>query len=589
MKRLVRSILFLVASALIICGSLKANTLASPGPRSPNMGNPVVPGALANPSVHFFNNTWYIYSSSTNNESSNPIVVFKSTDMKNWTTVASYITNYSGRLWAPAVAYANGKYYMYYSHEYNGMYVAEATSPEGPWTEKAMLYNDYGWFPWDCQEIDPQPFQDTDGTWYLYFGNGVARVAKLNPDMISFAETPRVITPPNYTEGPFMIKRNGYYMLMYSGGQYFDDTYNVRYAVSNNPYGPFTEGTNSPILKTNNTNTYGPGHHSIFTKDGVDYIAYHKHYIPTEFGIYATVLICFDRITINSNGTIDTVIPTDEGIPGWGWRFDDNIARGKTYYSASSYADSNRAPQFAFDDNNMTKWESSDGTKPQWIQVDLGDNYAVNKTMVAFSRLSEWTQYKIEYSINGANWSLFADKTSATDQYGIRIDTGNVTARYLRLTITGQQSNSERAGVFEFKVFGTFVGGNAPVYVAIKAANDKYAAVQSDNYLRANSSVKNDASLYEVIDLGNNIIALRSKLNGKYVHSISNKLLVASRSSITDDGQKFELIRNADGTVSFRSLRHNLYVAANIGWWQGQELIADRTSIGPWEKFRMEQ
>ncbi len=38
----------------------------------------------------------------------------------------------------------------------------------------------------------------------------------------------------------------------------------MRYAVGDNPFGPFAEAGNSPILKVNDSlRGYGPGHHTF--------------------------------------------------------------------------------------------------------------------------------------------------------------------------------------------------------------------------------------------------------------------------------------------------------------------------------------
>ncbi|HYO24233.1 MAG TPA: family 43 glycosylhydrolase, partial [Lacipirellulaceae bacterium] len=155
----------------------------------------------------------------------------------------------------------------------------------------------------------------------LYWGsgwnwvNGHCLFAELNPDMASFATEPRDITPPNYFEGPFMFKRAGRYYLTYSEGKTTDDTYKVRYAVADAPAGPFlAEGANSPILSTDaSRQILGPGHHCIFTLAGVDYIAYHRHARPFDAKELRRQ-ICFDRITLAADGSIERIQPTDEGV-----------------------------------------------------------------------------------------------------------------------------------------------------------------------------------------------------------------------------------------------------------------------------------
>ncbi|MCE1156629.1 MAG: family 43 glycosylhydrolase, partial [Bacteroidales bacterium] len=108
-------------------------------------------------------------------------------------------------------------------------------------------------------------------------------VAVLNPDMASFATERKEITPERYFEGPWMIKHEGTYYLTYSEGKTIEDSYEVRYATSDSPFGPFTQGANSPILtKDSSLQVYGPGHHTIVQLQGQHFILYHKHGFPSN-------------------------------------------------------------------------------------------------------------------------------------------------------------------------------------------------------------------------------------------------------------------------------------------------------------------
>lgn len=54
---------------------------------------------------------------------------------------------------------------------------------------------------------------------WLYFGGwGHAIVVELGDDMVSLKGEYKEITPEGYAEGPWMMKRNGIYYLMFSVG-----------------------------------------------------------------------------------------------------------------------------------------------------------------------------------------------------------------------------------------------------------------------------------------------------------------------------------------------------------------------------------
>src|SRR5262249_48006386 len=72
--------------------------------------------------------------------------------------------------WAPEVAHADGKFYLYYSvgHEDKGHQLRMATSdsPQGPYRDSGKALVDPGAC---CFAIDAHPFQDDDGQWYLFY------------------------------------------------------------------------------------------------------------------------------------------------------------------------------------------------------------------------------------------------------------------------------------------------------------------------------------------------------------------------------------------------------------------------------------
>jgi hypothetical protein len=208
------------------------------------------------------------------------------------------------QMWAPDAAHKDGKYYLYFpAKRADGIFqigVATGDRPEGPFKpESEAIRGSYS--------IDPAVFADDDGEHYMYFGglwggqlqkyrdNLYAkeneepaahepalgpRVAKLSADMKQFAEAPReaVIVDESgkpllagdherrYFEGPWMHKHQGRYYLSYSTG----NTHFLCYAVSDDPYGPFTYQGQilTPVVGWTT-------HHSIVEFDGRWWLYYH--------------------------------------------------------------------------------------------------------------------------------------------------------------------------------------------------------------------------------------------------------------------------------------------------------------------------
>ncbi len=93
--------------------------------------------------------------------------------------------------------------------------------------------------------------------------------------MVSFTGGLITATPANYTEAPYLLKRNNIYYMMYSNGGWYNDSYNVRYATSSSPVGPWTY-RKQVLSSAGGWN--GPGHHSVLKMPGCDeyYIIYHR-------------------------------------------------------------------------------------------------------------------------------------------------------------------------------------------------------------------------------------------------------------------------------------------------------------------------
>ncbi|MEU5892247.1 family 43 glycosylhydrolase [Streptomyces sp. NPDC047461] len=284
------------------------------------MKSPVLPGLNADPNVVRFGDTFYIYPTTDGFEgwSGTQFKAYSSKDLVHWTDhgvildLGPDVSWADSRAWAPAMEERNGKYYFYFCADAN-IGVAVSDSPTGPFKDalgkpllKAGAYTG--------QMIDPAVFTDDDGTSYLYWGNGRAYVVPLNDDMVSFdASKVTNITPSNYNEGSFVIKRKGTYYFMWSENDTRDENYQVAYATGPSPTGPWTK--QGVILEKDlSLGIKGPGHHSVVHVPNTDdwYIVYHRFAIPGGDGMHRETTI--DTMEFDADGLIKKVVPTLEGI-----------------------------------------------------------------------------------------------------------------------------------------------------------------------------------------------------------------------------------------------------------------------------------
>lgn len=273
-------------------------------------GNPLFSGA--DPEIHYFENKYYIYTTATYGTQFH---AYSSIDLTNWKDEGVIMDLYpdspwaQNNGWAPAVVFRNSKYYFYYTAEAK-IGVAVGDTPIGPFkdtNDTPLIATD----PKMTDIIDAMVFTDDDGKNYIYYGgSGQSKlsVRTLGADMVSVSE-PTDITPPNYTEGPFMVKRNGIYYMMYSNGYWGNDSYNVRYSTSNSPTGPWTY---QGIILSSNSEDKGPGHHSVLKMGDCDeyYIVYHRY----ENASSGDRKIAIDHMYFNAAGLIEPINMTNYGV-----------------------------------------------------------------------------------------------------------------------------------------------------------------------------------------------------------------------------------------------------------------------------------
>ena len=336
MKRLYRSgaaLLVLLAAQTAVTAqetrqtSGAETTYAASDERS---GNPLFEGWYADPEGVVFGDEYWIFPTwSAPYDEQTFLDAFSSKDLVRWTKHPRIVSTDEIRwirraMWAPAAIHANGKYYLFFSgndiqsnDETGGIGVAVADRPEGPYRD-ALGRPLIDRIVHGAQPIDQFVFRDDDGEYYMYYGGwGHCNMVRLAPDLLSVipfedGETFKEITPENYVEGPFMLKRQGKYYFMWSEGGWGGPDYSVAYAIADSPFGPFERV--GKILQQDPGVATGAGHHSVIHIPGKDewYIVYHRRPLgDTDMNHRQT---CIDRMEFDDEGFIKPVKITFGGI-----------------------------------------------------------------------------------------------------------------------------------------------------------------------------------------------------------------------------------------------------------------------------------
>lgn len=218
--------------------------------------NPVLPGFFPDPSIVRVGDDYYMVNSTF--QFFPAIIISHSKDLVNWRQIGHGITNpeyldlsvieESWGVWAPDISYHEGTYYIFFTvikrdpvtkKEIICNYSIKSQKPEGPYSRPALI----------CRSgIDPSHFIDDDGTHYMV--TNPVRITKMDSSCTKAEGEPIIIwegTGLPHTEGPHILKKDGYYYLIVAeGGTSYE--HRVCVARSKNLYGPYEECPFNPVL-----------------------------------------------------------------------------------------------------------------------------------------------------------------------------------------------------------------------------------------------------------------------------------------------------------------------------------------------------
>jgi beta-xylosidase len=250
--------------------------------------------AIAEPAVYQDDDgTYYLYGTTYDYVG---LSVYTSTDMVTWSRRGLCLERTAGSwgqtdYWAPEVIKAAGKYYMYYTsrHTASGplnICVAEAESPLGPFKDVTTPL-----MPVEQSYLDGNPYYDPVSKKYFLFAarediwpNSIVVTELSNPPTRTVGSITQVLTPTqswedDWVEGPYVIRHDKTYYMMYSGKAYWDNDYAIGYATASDLRGPWTKTFFNPIIARTASTVSGPGHNSVaVSPDGSELFAvYHTH------------------------------------------------------------------------------------------------------------------------------------------------------------------------------------------------------------------------------------------------------------------------------------------------------------------------
>ena len=244
--------------------------------------NPVLYADYSDPDACRVGDDFYMTSSSFNCLPG--LQILHSKDLVNWTIIGAAVPNaltpietperpeHGNRIWAPAIRYHNGEFYIFWGDPDQGAFMVKAKDPKGPWSEPVLVKPGKG-------IIDTCPFWDEDGKVYMvhaYAGSraglkSVITICELNAEATKATTPSRIIFDGHEAhqtcEGPKMYKRNDYYYIFHPAGGVPTGWQVV--LRSKNIYGPYEWKT---VLAQGNSPVNGPHQGAWVTGMQVDLV-----------------------------------------------------------------------------------------------------------------------------------------------------------------------------------------------------------------------------------------------------------------------------------------------------------------------------
>ncbi len=300
------------AHLLAVGLSLLAQVAVAAAPSPGTYSNPIIPGNLADPTVIRHQDVFYLYATGEV-DGDNGTRVYTSSNLVDWTAGPVVFRPGEPHVWAPDVWRdpVSGTFYLYYTVS-ETVGVARSTSPLGPF-EIVRKFHD--------RAIDAHLFRDDDGSLYLYyvqfpgFRISVQHMKSPTepdgePTVILRPESDWEIRAGRVTEGPWIIKRNQTYYLLYSGSGANTPDYAVGYATSSSPTGPFTRSPDNPIVHRS-SQIFGPGHGCAVQDDAGQW--WHVYHQKRNDRVEWDRFICLDPLVFAEDGALTG--STSRGTP----------------------------------------------------------------------------------------------------------------------------------------------------------------------------------------------------------------------------------------------------------------------------------
>ncbi len=435
---------------------------------------------LADPSVLYYDNKWYLYPSSE--------LAYITRDFVHW---EHHRVEPNDIGYAPTALYHDKQFYLLAC----GSHLYRSDSPLGPFKDIGSLLDTNGK---EIQTLDPMLFADDDNSVYLYWGCSICGGiygAQLDPkdlrQLVTDRKTLFKYNPDHrwerfgdfnedkntsFIEGPWMFKHNNTYYLTYAAGGTTWKTYAMGCYKSEKPLGPFIYQKRNPILRNATGLVNGTAHGCIVGGPGNTIWAFYTCSARITHGFERR--IGMDPAGIDENGDlyVKEATETPQWAPGIVVDPEKTNSTGllpvtvNKVYHVSTEKDG-RSGQYAIDNNLRTFWEPELDDENPWIEVELTNRprrhyfFEVSAGRICWiepnlnhkkGNIARPIKYKIEVcqNLEKNHWRVVVDKTDNNKDMFIDYQTFSpIRAQKVRLIVTARSTHIN-VGISDFTVFG---------------------------------------------------------------------------------------------------------------------------------------
>jgi hypothetical protein len=453
----------------------------------------------ADPAIVNFNGKYYLFVTRSHG-------YWVSEDMGNWRFIRPQNWYFSGSN-APAAAVRDGKIIAYGDPSGRGP-IIETDNPElGDWQTNYAVLNPPGGIQ------DPNLFVDTDGRVYLYEESSnlwPIRGVELDPENYYIPLGEQVdlfnLNPENhgwerfgqdhrsdvapFIEGPWMVKHDSTYYLMYGAPGTQWNVYADGVYTSDSPLGPFTYAPYNPVAYKPGGFLNGAGHGSAVMDNNGNHWHFSTMAISVNFkferriGMYPAGFEENGQMYVNTAyGDYPHYLPDTKvedhkhRFTGWMLLSKDkpvktnSVLTGVARNVADEHETGNMPEQEADDysiemindENIRTLWVAESNSDSIWFEMDLGREMTINAFQLNYQDFNAnifgkpdtlRQQFVIELSNDGERWETvvdFSDNQEDRPHAYIELETPAM-GRHIKFSNTYFPNRYLAIG--EFRVFG---------------------------------------------------------------------------------------------------------------------------------------